>query len=46
MTMAGVLLGQVTFIKTHIDVVTLVIVALSTLPVAIEIMRARRSKNS
>ena len=44
MTLAGVTLGQVEVIKAHIDIVTLVIVALSIVPIALETMRARRSR--
>ena len=45
MTVAGVLLGQVEFIRTHIDVVTLAIVALSALPIGIEMLKARRGRS-
>lgn len=43
MTFAGYFLGNVTFIKEHIDLVTLAIVAISLIPVAIEVARHKRS---
>ena len=43
MTLAGYFLGNVTFIKEHIDLVTLAIVGLSLIPVAIEVIRHKRA---
>lgn len=43
MTLAGYFLGNVTFIKEHIDLVTIAIVGLSLIPVAIEVVRHKRA---
>lgn len=43
LTTAGMLLGHVDLIRTHIDVVTLLIVALSLIPVAVEVRRRRNT---
>ena len=43
MTLAGYFLGNVTFLKEHIDLVTLAIVGLSLIPVAIEVIRHKRA---
>jgi membrane-associated protein len=45
MTLAGVVLGHVEYIRTHIDVVTLAIVALSAMPIGLELIRARKSSS-
>ena len=44
MTTAGMLLGQIAVIRDNIDFVTLAVIALSLVPVAIEVVRGRRSK--
>ena len=44
MTTAGMLLGQIAVIRDNIDFVTLAVIALSLVPVAIEVLRGRRSK--
>ncbi|GHJ43404.1 hypothetical protein Cs7R123_07460 [Catellatospora sp. TT07R-123] len=41
-TTAGYLLGQLPFVAAHIEVILVGIVALSLLPVAVELLRARR----
>ena len=43
MTLAGYFLGNVAFIKDHIDLVTLGIVALSLIPVALEVIRHKKA---
>lgn len=43
MTLAGYFLGNVTFIKENIDLVTIAIVGISVIPVAIEVIRHKRS---
>ena len=43
LTLAGYYLGNVTFIKEHIDLVAVVIVLLSVIPIGIELMRRKRS---
>ena len=42
-TTLGYFLGQVDFVKTNIEVIILVIVLISVLPIAFELLRARRS---
>lgn len=42
LTSAGMALGNVPFIRDHIDVVTLALVAVSLIPVGIELVRGRR----
>lgn len=41
-TLLGSLLGQFAFVKEHIEMILLAIVALSVLPMVIEVLRARR----
>jgi membrane-associated protein len=43
-SLAGFWLGRVPFIANHVDLIAVVIVVLSVVPVAIEAIRARRSK--
>jgi membrane-associated protein len=43
LTLAGYFLGNITFIKEHIDLVAIGIVLLSVVPVVIEVLRQRRS---
>jgi membrane-associated protein len=43
MTLAGYYLGNITFIKEHIDLVAMGIVLLSVLPIAFEILRRNRA---
>ncbi|MEP6667395.1 MAG: VTT domain-containing protein [Nocardioidaceae bacterium] len=43
-TLLGYWLGQVDFLATHIDLVLLGLVALSVIPIGIEMMRSRSSK--
>lgn len=43
MTLAGYFLGNITFIKENIDLVTIAIVGISVIPVAIEFIRHKRS---
>ena len=45
-TIAGYFLGNVPFIKNNIDLVLVVIVALSLVPMAIEYLRNRRQSAS
>jgi membrane-associated protein len=46
MTLLGYWLGQATFIKENIDLIALVIVALSLVPMALEYLRERRRRRS
>jgi membrane-associated protein len=41
-TLMGYFLGQITFVRTHIDVMLVLIVALSLVPVGVEYLRHRR----
>jgi membrane-associated protein len=41
-TVLGYFLGQVGFVKDHIELMLIGIVAVSVLPIAIELLRARR----
>lgn len=43
-TMLGYFLGQVPFVKSHIELILLGIVAVSVLPIAVELLRARRAR--
>jgi membrane-associated protein len=43
LTLAGYYLGNVTFIKEHIDLVAVAIVLLSVIPIGIELMRRKRT---
>lgn len=43
LTLAGYYLGNVTFIKEHIDLVAIVIVLLSVIPIGVELMRRKRT---
>jgi membrane-associated protein len=45
-TMAGYLLGDVAFVKDHLELVILGIVALSLIPVALEVLKKRRQSTS
>ena len=40
--MLGYFLGQIAFVKEHIELILIAIVALSVLPLAFEYLRARR----
>lgn len=42
LTVAGVLLGGISFIRDHIDVIAIIIVVVSLLPIVIEFMVERR----
>ncbi|NMO53721.1 DedA family protein [Actinoplanes sp. TBRC 11911] len=44
-TILGYFLGQVTFVKSNIELILVAIVAISLIPVAIELLRARRKKS-
>ena len=44
-TLAGYFLGNVTFVKNHLELVILLIVVLSVLPMAFEYLRHRRSSS-
>jgi membrane-associated protein len=44
LTTAGYLLGEVDFIRDHIDLVCLLIIFISVLPIIIAGIRARKSK--
>jgi len=46
MTLLGYFLGQVSFISDHLEATVLVIVALSLLPIVIEVLRSRRERAS
>jgi membrane-associated protein len=45
-TVAGYFLGQIGFIRDHVDVVLVLIVVLSVLPAVIEALRSRRSSRA
>jgi len=45
-TLLGYYLGQVDFIGEHIDLLLVLIVALSVIPIAIEVLRARSTKRN
>jgi membrane-associated protein len=45
-TLLGYFLGQIAFVKAHIELILIGIVALSVLPVAIEVLRARRGASA
>jgi membrane-associated protein len=45
-TMAGYLLGDVAFVTDHLELVILGIVALSLIPVALEVLKKRRQSTS
>jgi membrane-associated protein len=44
-TILGYFLGQVTFVKSNIELILVGIVALSVIPIAIELLRARRTRS-
>ncbi len=44
-TLLGYFLGQFAFVSTHIELILLGIVALSVVPIAIEFLRSRRSRD-
>jgi membrane-associated protein len=44
-TILGYFLGQVTFVKSNIELILVAIVAISLIPIAIELLRARRKKS-
>lgn len=46
LTALGYLLGQIEFVRTNIELIVLAIVAASFLPIALELLRARRSPQS
>jgi membrane-associated protein len=41
-TILGYFLGQVTFVKSNIELILIAIVAVSVIPVVIELVRSRR----
>ncbi len=45
-TLLGYFLGQISFVRNHIDVMLILIVALSLVPVAVEFLRHRRQANA
>jgi membrane-associated protein len=45
-TLLGYFLGQIAFVKAHIELILIAIVALSLLPLAIEVLRARRGASA
>jgi membrane-associated protein len=45
-TLLGYFLGSVAFIANHLEIILLLIVAVSVLPAAIEVLRARRSSGA
>jgi membrane-associated protein len=45
-TLLGYLLGQVEFVKSNIEPILIAIVAISLIPVALELLRARRTSRS
>jgi membrane-associated protein len=44
MTLLGYFLGQVTFISDHLEATVLAVVALSLVPILVEVLRARRAR--
>jgi membrane-associated protein len=44
-TILGYFLGQITFVKSNIELILIGIVALSVIPIAIELLRARRTRS-
>jgi membrane-associated protein len=44
-TILGYFLGQVTFVKSNIELILVAIVAVSLIPIAVELLRARRKKS-
>jgi membrane-associated protein len=44
-TILGYFLGQVAFVKSNIELILVAIVAISVIPIAIELLRARRTKS-
>jgi membrane-associated protein len=45
-TLLGYFLGQVEFIEQNLEVAILAVVAISVLPIVIELLKARREKRS
>jgi membrane-associated protein len=45
LTIAGYLLGEVEWIRKHIDLVCLGIIFISVLPMLIEFIKAKKNKN-
>lgn len=46
-TVLGVILGQIPFVRTHVDVLALIIVAISVLPIVVSgLVRFRRSRRN
>ena len=43
-TILGALLGQITFVREHIDLIAIVIVLISVIPIGIEFLRSRKAK--
>jgi membrane-associated protein len=43
-TILGALLGKIEFVRSHIDLILVLIVLISVIPIAIEFLRARREK--
>jgi membrane-associated protein len=44
MTLLGYFLGQVSFISDHLEATVLAVVALSLVPILVEVLRARRER--
>ena len=44
LTIAGYFLGEIEWIRTHIELVALVIIFVSVLPILLEIVKAKRNK--
>lgn len=45
-TLLGFFLGQIEFVKDHVEYFTIGFIVISTIPIAIEVLRARRQKRS
>jgi len=45
-TLLGYFLGQIAFIRDHLEAIVLLIVGVSVLPVVVEVLRARRGRDS
>jgi membrane-associated protein len=45
-TLLGYFLGQISFVRSNIELILIVVVALSVIPIAIEALRSRRKQVS
>ena len=45
-TVLGLWLGQFAFVRTNIELILILIVVLSVLPIVVELLRARRGSNA